>query len=746
MNFLTCHLLVLAISVVLSSISCASEPLTLSGVVYLDLNKNGLKDKGEKGLGNIYLSNGIDFIKSDKDGRYSLAVDKEIMPFIFVIKPARYSGIKSLFHFCEKAKKDDIVNFGLEKHGIGNELELLQISDLHFPFFTAKAMNNIAVPVIDKLIKDAKDSGADFIVNTGDTANQGRESQFKALAKAFSRFNKFTIYNVVGNHDFNRGKGNKKYNDLSPYFKYIGQPNYYSFNYGKMHFVALDSCREKDEVEKAQQEWLKKDLEIFGHDKQIVILTHSNNICRRPEYKKILSPYSVLLTLSGHLHRNHIWKENGSFNVSASMFFHSGRGAPLGSYQKVQIKDSKVKAEIKFSGPVKNRGGDVSSSVGSSAKISLSSDWPMFQGDAKHNGIAKDALKPPLSLAWVKKCANHFNVISPIIVNKKIILGISNQEKGKGGILCLDENGDELWRFKCEFPVRQTPASGEGIVCFYSSVGNLYGLKLENGKLIWKTTAKQTETPYFRPLTIKDGLIYGVNGWSIEKIDLLTGKRISSAGGSGWGWASCISPTIADGKVFHSWGTPKGLLCFDEKAKKLWEFKEKNSFSNSSPVYYRNKIFWAVNSTLYALDSNTGKILWSFLFTPHRYVYPRPLSTPCVKAGVLYIGSLNDGKLYALNLDTGKKIWEYQTGRSILPYGGAGDPYLPSITGSPVVSGSVVYIGAHDGYLHAVDAKTGKGIWSRNIGTPITSSPAISGNSVIVTGLNGKVYAFSGVK
>jgi len=185
------------------------------------------------------------------------------------------------------------------------------------------------------------------------------------------------------------------------------------------------------------------------------------------------------------------------------------------------------------------------------------------------------------------------------------------------------------------------------------------------------------------------------------------------------------------------------LVCFNEKGKKVWNFTDGMSFSNTTSVFYKNKILWAVNSTFYALDSETGKVIWKFPFTPHRYIYPRPFSSPSIKGNNLYIGSLNDGRLYSLNVETGEKVWEYQTGKSLLPYGSTGDPYSPSITGSPVVSGNIVYIGAHDGCLHAVDAKTGKGIWKYNIGTPITTSPAISGNAVIITGLNGKVYAFS---
>lgn len=71
-------------------------------------------------------------------------------------------------------------------------------------------------------------------------------------------------------------------------------------------------------------------------------------------------------------------------------------------------------------------------------------------------------------------------------------------------------------------------------------------------------------------------------------------------------------------------------------------------------------------------------------------------SQPTVVNGVVYFGSW-DGKQYAADAKTGKKIWEFETG-------------LPSRSGTAYADG-VIYFGDVGGRLFALDAKTGTQIW-----------------------------------
>ncbi|MGH9830098.1 MAG: PQQ-binding-like beta-propeller repeat protein, partial [Blastocatellia bacterium] len=76
-------------------------------------------------------------------------------------------------------------------------------------------------------------------------------------------------------------------------------------------------------------------------------------------------------------------------------------------------------------------------------------------------------------------------------------------------------------------------------------------------------------------------------------------------------------------------------------------------------------------------------------------------SQPVVTGGVAYFGSW-DGKEYAVEAATGKKIWEFDTGGS------------PSRSGAAYAEGAL-YFGDITGHLYALDAATGKQKWKVKI-------------------------------
>jgi outer membrane protein assembly factor BamB len=60
-----------------------------------------------------------------------------------------------------------------------------------------------------------------------------------------------------------------------------------------------------------------------------------------------------------------------------------------------------------------------------------------------------------------------------------------------------------------------------------------------------------------------------------------------------------------------------------------------------------------------------------------------------------------------------------------------------------VVTGGVVYVGSSDGNLYAIDQRTGEIRWRGDVGSAVTSSPAVSDGVVIVGGRDGRWLAFN---
>ena len=79
--------------------------------------------------------------------------------------------------------------------------------------------------------------------------------------------------------------------------------------------------------------------------------------------------------------------------------------------------------------------------------------------------------------------------------------------------------------------------------------------------------------------------------------------------------------------------------------------------------------------------------------------------------GILYVGS-NDHNVYALNANTGTKVWNYTT--------------RDKVNSSPAIASGIVYVGSVDYNIYALNAATGTKVWSYNTGDGVNSSPTIA--------------------
>src|SRR5258706_2778479 len=72
-------------------------------------------------------------------------------------------------------------------------------------------------------------------------------------------------------------------------------------------------------------------------------------------------------------------------------------------------------------------------------------------------------------------------------------------------------------------------------------------------------------------------------------------------------------------------------------------------------------------------------------------------STATIADGVVYIGDM-DGKLFALDLASGKEIWSQK--------------FAAGFIAAPAVRNGLLYLGDMDGKCYCIEAKTGKPKWS----------------------------------
>ena len=103
-------------------------------------------------------------------------------------------------------------------------------------------------------------------------------------------------------------------------------------------------------------------------------------------------------------------------------------------------------------------------------------------------------------------------------------------------------------------------------------------------------------------------------------------------------------------------------------------------------------------------------------------------SSPTVAEGILYVGAY-DNNLYALDAKKGQFIWKYAT------EGG--------IASSPFVWRDMVFVGSEDRLLYALNARTGGLAWTCPTGERVRSSPRVEYNQVFFGSDDGHLYAVS---
>jgi hypothetical protein len=159
-----------------------------------------------------------------------------------------------------------------------------------------------------------------FILTTGDNAyNDGTYAQFDTRVFQIYQdiFSQVGLFPTLGNHDDNTNNGAPYLDifDLPPNaLRASDKERYYSFDYGNVHFVALDSNTPLNPDDNAASDdmfdWLRQDLSQTPQPWKIVALHHSaystgphgSDSRVQSKLSPIFEAYGVDVVFSGHDH------------------------------------------------------------------------------------------------------------------------------------------------------------------------------------------------------------------------------------------------------------------------------------------------------------------------------------------------------------------------------------------------------------------------------------------------------------
>ena len=301
-----------------------------SGYVFNDTNKNGKKDRREAGIANVSVSNGIDVVITDKEGRYSLPVSDGNT--LFVIKPTGYmtpvdqdfipqffyhhkpEGSPATFTYKGVAPTGDLpksVDFPLYQQEepesftaiIFGDPQPYSVQDLDY--FTGKIVEDVE-----------KRENTIFGISLGDIV--GDNLDLHPIYKERMRKLQLPWYNVMGNHDLNFDAPTDELSDET-FERNFGSANY-AFNYGDAHFIILDNILYPDPRDGRgywggyrldQLLFLENNLKHVPKDKLIVLSQHihmkdnTGNSYRLEDRQRLfdlLEAYENVLIMSAHTH------------------------------------------------------------------------------------------------------------------------------------------------------------------------------------------------------------------------------------------------------------------------------------------------------------------------------------------------------------------------------------------------------------------------------------------------------------
>jgi len=226
-----------------------------------------------------------------------------------------------------------------------------------------------------------------------------------------------------------------------------------------------------------------------------------------------------------------------------------------------------------------------------------------------------------------------------------------------------------------------SPAVGEDLVYVGGYNGKVYAINSGSGALRWVYPREDNIEPIVGGLVVSQGRLYfGDSDGKVYTLDAATGDEVGEPFQTGdkiW-----TTPAI-DGDILY-------VGSFDKK--------------------------------LYALNTADGSQKWQF------EAGGAISSTPLVYDDTIYVGSF-DGHVYAVNAVDGSLKWQSEVEATSWFWA------------KPLAYNNVIYAPCLDGKVYLMDAENGGEVAGAvDLASPISSSPVMVGDKIVVASQEGKVY------
>lgn len=285
----------------------ASMALTVTGTVYNDINKNGIRDVSEKGLRNVPVSNGEEIVLTDKSGKYLI----KILPgnSVFPVTPSRF--VLSISHskvrnsgFCfinpiDSTLENIIADFALMAVPPQIKFKMAAVGDIQIDNYQEIKYTNQTF--ISEMMRR---NDIDFNLFLGDLVND--KPNLLPVVKDMLNQLPTHSWTVYGNHD------RKTKTDLPQDIAYnqsFGASSY-AFNYEDVHFLIINNIMPKGKtgyeggLSDKQLQFIANDLNLVPNDKLVLVSMHIplDYTENKDSLLRLLEKYKQVLFITAHMH------------------------------------------------------------------------------------------------------------------------------------------------------------------------------------------------------------------------------------------------------------------------------------------------------------------------------------------------------------------------------------------------------------------------------------------------------------
>ncbi len=341
-------------------------------------------------------------------------------------------------------------------------------------------------------------------------------------------------------------------------------------------------------------------------------------------------------------------------------------------------------------------------------------DWPQWMGPKRDNvwredGILEKFPKGGPKVLWRTPVAGGY--AGPAVVGGKVFVTDfktaakldegnfkRNPSDGTETVMCLNEKtGEVIWKhsypvkYAISYPAgpRCTPTVDGDKVYFLGAEGNFLCMDIATGKVVWE---KKLKEEYKTPSAL----------WGYAAHPLIDGDKII---------------TLVGGEGSH-------VVAFNKNTgQEIWKSQSQKEQGYTPPSIItaggKRQLIITGPQAVRALDPETGTRYWT---VPYEATNGSIIMTPVVSGEYMFVAGYQ-GKTQMLKLATDKPgasvVWENKRGLGMSP-----------INVQPFGEGNMIYGYDESGKMYGMEVPSGKRVWES--GGPVGEEPKGSGTAFIV--------------